>query len=363
MLELYIKETYRRMAESEMPPSQISIPTAGRAGRSWPRRRRAGLIAAPVFAAAAVLAIALATSGLPVGTGPWTSATAGGSPAGYFNPLVPYAAYGRLPAGWQTWGESGGDTMTLEAAPQSGAQLVTWAAFAPGVCHLAGRMLDCRDIAVRLAGAAPAVNGRRAYWGNIREPSPTPIPGSLAGAYIEDVRANGGGIPATPTMVLAYRTAAAGWAALEYGKGQDQDDVLRIARNIRTNLTTSLRFAVQLTGEPAGHVAAADFVQTKDGLLGDYFLVRFPWGTLEVTTGPPWLATELPGCSPHLTVVPPGGPASRLQSLCRQRDGLVITMTLVAPAKAARPNLQAIFARHLRVLGTDPARWTTSPVG
>src|SRR5262245_8479586 len=120
MLEQEIRETYRRMADTDMPLSHISIPAAGHVGRARRRIRRVGLIATPAFAAAAVLAIALATaptSGLTLpghGSGP---ATSGGTflaqPVRHFNTLASSATLSRAPAGWQVTGGSFGNSAVL----------------------------------------------------------------------------------------------------------------------------------------------------------------------------------------------------------------------------------------------------------
>src|SRR5215472_6555164 len=89
MLEPDIRDVYQRMADVDLPPSRISIPEASRRGRAQLRMRRAGAISTPLFAAGAVLAIAL--SGVLVQTDSAGLNVAGsrGAAPRYFDPLRP----------------------------------------------------------------------------------------------------------------------------------------------------------------------------------------------------------------------------------------------------------------------------------
>ncbi len=99
MLETEIRQVFSQQAAEQPPPARISLPAARAAARKRRAWRRAGVLGAPLLAAAAVISIAVASvipgGGFGLGQGPVASPVA----PKYFNPLRPYAAIGWLPAG------------------------------------------------------------------------------------------------------------------------------------------------------------------------------------------------------------------------------------------------------------------------
>src|SRR5262245_40003945 len=185
--------------DDDAPPCGVSVPLARSRGRRRLRLLRVYLPgAAPVAAGVAVaLVIALPTAlrgGSPVaGARPGSvTATAPAAAPRHFNPLVPYASFGWLPAGFATTAAAGASDestpaeLTLQAlAPVSDGRMVQVTVDAAGSCRIvatptsiasatgAARSLSCitdespGDVTTRLTGlasAAPGVNDRPAYW-------------------------------------------------------------------------------------------------------------------------------------------------------------------------------------------------------
>jgi hypothetical protein len=54
---------------------------------------------------------------------------------------------------------------------------------------------------------------------------------------------------------------------------------------------------------------------------------------------------------------------AKYQILCADdADGLTLWIQMQPPSAATSLNVVSIFAHHLRLLGTDAAKWTTDPV-
>ena len=234
MLEEDIKSLYDRMADMDQPPSSISIPGAGRAGRVRLARRRATAVATPVLAAVAVIAIALTASiqGGPHGTQPTGSAQRAPQ---YFNPLRPYARFGWLPpSSIPADGEviSQGE---MSLGNPSGAFLALYAA---GACRVTGHALNCSPSGQRypLGRSVARVDGHPAYW-TAPQKARSPFPGNSPG-------------------VLAWQYAVGGWAVLDYvasGHASARNDAVKIADRVRFGYRgePAIRFPVQLTDVPA----------------------------------------------------------------------------------------------------------------
>jgi hypothetical protein len=376
VLESDIKKLYEQMAGRELPPSKINIPAAHRRGRRLRRRRQAGVIVAPLLAAAAVLAIALTT--LPAGphrTAPPPASS--GAPAAapqQFNPLIPFASFGWLPdhASLQTTSLLGQTELLLDGNPPGYPHepSVQLDAHSAGLCHVAGRELNC---SVAGGTAVPETVGRRvgvvdghpAYW------APPQVPKRRNG-----VPQLGGVQPGT----LVWQYAAGGWAALNT---ETLPDALRIAANVRFGYAGQphIRFRFQLTGVPADWQVNAVGTAWQDGVLyaNNYQITAghvdaVPEGDYPSTT--PFLETGAGGknaCVGLLyykistTVI--NGYQVELSSSSRSgwpkyelcaddADG-----TFVWIADGSRPTLSpvSIFGQHMRLLGPDPANWTTQP--
>jgi hypothetical protein len=96
MNEQDIRMQLERLAGGEAPPPRVDIGQAVRRGRRRLRWRRAGMSGTP--AAAIVLIAVLASGIIPDHPGHQHTTTPAAPPAS-FNPLIPYAAFGVLPAG------------------------------------------------------------------------------------------------------------------------------------------------------------------------------------------------------------------------------------------------------------------------
>jgi hypothetical protein len=353
MLEEDIKSLYGRMADMDQPPSSISIPGAGRAGRMRMTRRRATVVATPVLAAVAVIAIALAApmQGGLHGTQPTGSAQRAPQ---YFNPLRPYARFGWLPPSrFPADGEVISQRMMSLGNPLA-AFLVL---FAAGACHVTGHTLNCLPSGERypLGRSVVLVDGQRAYW--------TASPG-----------------------VLAWQYAVGGWAVLDYvasGHASAINDAVKIADHVRFGYLgePAIRFPVQLTDVPAnwqvncvatsllGHVmyAASDVVtagRVTGSICGDDAPLNAPHfdagqGAKNACRGLIY-ADPKPEVINGYQVVLGTEKTWPNHELCADDAA----GTFVWIAIGAHPTLSpaSIFAHHLRLLGSNPAKWTTKPI-
>jgi hypothetical protein len=375
MLETDLRQMFEQQASADQPPARISYPAARRSARAVRRWRLAAAVGSPLLAAGAVLAVAL-TSTIPAslhGTRPARSTAAGFAAPKVaapreFNVLAPYASFGWLPAGKPE--VTGGSTlaaMYLEADYSGNSY--TWQANAAGLCKLAGHSLTCFGAGkVRITGRAPDIDGHLAYWGYFPLPPPGPV-----------------------NRVLTYQYARGSWATLQFVGNKHRPDVLKIAQSVEIGQTAHLRFTVQLTGEPGWHVAAVNFEPTPSGPLAtfaDYtprpLIVRQrPDGIAEY---PLWISADPASHSNGSCATTKfawsviGGKTtnlgastlrmingykvyenSRAASACADdADGLHVQVS--ADFQAPAVNVVTIFARHLRLLGTNPAHWTTKPV-
>ncbi len=377
MLESDLRALFERQASSEPPPAPISIPAARRVGRTYLRRRRAGILASPVFAAGAVLAIVL-TGIIPSETmhpsaaqtqPPQVPRRIGTAPR-EFNPLVEYASFGWLPFSHPfIVGGTGLTYQNLEVSNPSMQQTYIWTALAAGKCRQAGNNLTCsgQSVAMRLTGQAPDIDGHVAYWGYLPLPPPGPV-----------------------NQILAYQYAEGGWATLEFVGNAYRPDALKIAQTMRLGLTLRLRFAVQLTDLSAQWRLSPDqgFNGTSAGPLDRMFSLisrlradRNAAGELDVTAQPastPAAGTcanskiGVMGADGKMTVIGPGTKQmingydvyvnSQDQYLCADNvDGLSVQIRIQASTGVPSLNVISVFAHHLRVLGTNPANWTTNP--
>lgn len=385
MLESDLRVLFERQAASEPPPAPISIPAARRIGRARLHRRRVGTFGAPVLAAGAVLAVALGgvissgpthpsaaprPSGAPHPTGTPPATLAGPAPR-EFNPLVPYAAFGWLP--FRNPVVIGGTGLTyvfLEASDESFQNTFNWTANAAGGCRLARESLTCQGQSGsdRLTGRAPDIDGHVAYWGYVPLPPPGPV-----------------------NRILAYQYARNGWATIEFVGNSYRSDVLRIAASVRLGQKAHLRFAVQLTGLPAVWHLFPDqgFNVTPAGPLDSMFSLTSQ-RRAESTAIAPLQITAQPASTPgtgsckntrwsvinadrKITTVGPGTPQvingynvyvnSAAQILCADDvDGLSVRIQIQPPTGIPSMNVADIFAHHLRLLGTNPAHWSTDPI-
>jgi hypothetical protein len=374
-----------RLSTTEQPPSRVDIGLARQRGRSRLRRRRWGLAGLPVLAAAAVMAAILGAGAL---TGPNGGSgilpTGPAAAAHRFDPAAPYAAFGWLPHGIALAASSPGSTPTqLQLTAGSAARgLFMMAVWAPGACNrdaaqvLAALhrqhhpLLNCTQDdgsgwAANLSRAAPAVAGRPGFW-----------------FY-------GHG--------LAWEYAPHAWATLVvYRRGHAIPDatILKVAAHVRYAATAepSVKFPFRLAGMPASwRVLSANWAATADGLLGArsnlqgvYTVVGPPHGRVTGVIGQivimpgktrcPFFhgsrnssrRVALGGVTAIVTHFTDTG-ARPYQGLCvPEVDGLHVFFLEFPEAGRtglALGGVTGVFTHHLRLLGPDPANWTTRPLG
>jgi hypothetical protein len=340
-----------------MPDSQIGPPI---------RRLIAGLLVlgvgftVPIVAAAAPALASATTQASPAVQQPWPK----GRP---FNPDVPSAAFGWLPAGnWYRTGEANEKVLQLRADQfKLGKPTQYWIlnVYPPHQCTLAHKHLDCKYAGGAADDRAPDINGHSAYW----------ISG---GAYF---------------VTLAFNYAPGGWAFLGYQDLQnlrasiDHARAVKIAEHVRFGTTKRVHFAVELTNMPAhwqvyevfytpaaGRLEATSYQVapiTKNPLTGDW---QYPLDTpgIEAIPASHRLVCETYGgkithrvINGHKVTVDDESPGSRspVWQLCAQdADGLFIDM--FQQGRRTAFTVTSLFAHHFRLLGRNPAHWTTQPV-
>jgi hypothetical protein len=379
MVESQLRALYEQIASSEPPPSLVDPALARRRGRIRHRWRRAAIAGGPLAAAAAAAAAILLTGTATLipgtgGTAPATSVApaAGrpqpGSPARAprrFNPLIPYASFGWLPAGLSLLsGGTGRAQMYLTAGPQPGHTALTLTVYSADRCKLTHARLSCAASAsggqtAQITGSAPAVHGHRAYW---------------AHGY------------------LVWQYARHGWAWLSLparAGSQQRHFAVEVADHVRYGLATVplLTFPAQLTGvPPSWQVSSVLFVQHAGVLrASQYALTAGPAvlsaGSGEFRPGLPFLTTD-PATAHSSCHFYPHGQSTREvingfrvtvnrfpalrgsppeQQLCAAKaDGLAVFIAEIGTHPAL--SVAAVF-EHLVLLGTFPSDWTRAPIG
>jgi hypothetical protein len=366
MLEREISEALDRMAATEMPLSGVSIPAARQAGRTRRRVRRIARISAPVLAAAVVVAIALASvAGIgnrsrpgpgPVSPRPHATLT-------WPHAWLPGLAYGSAHS------VNVYLTRISEAVifvPASG-PVVRFNAFPAGDCHIAAGRLDCKPDQFigfpagppRLGHPVATLDGHPAYWSQ------------------------------HSGLIWQYKPGA--WATLHIQGTTTPDQTVRLARTARFGVTAGppVYYEIQLRSVPANWQVG--YVRAQ--FLGGRLLAR----TANVTPGPTNGYYGTIKTTPEYDMLY----SYRLHDVIRYAcpihpdpDGRETTHTTVingvrvqlswylhgsTPQIACAPQAHgqhfAITAgedetitavtlfRHARLLGPDPAHWTTRLLG
>ena len=352
----------------------------GRPGRGFGRPGRAGSSRrlAPVAAAATVAVIAL-VAGLIV-PGALRPAAAPAVHLGYadttrapqyFNPLRPYARFGWLPPNSPS-SPADGEVISqrmMSFGNTSGAFLVL---FAAGVCHLTGHALNCSPLGqrYRLGRNIARDDGHPAYW-TAPQKAPRPFRGLTPG-------------------VLAWQYAVGGWAVLDYtasGHASAIYDAINIANHVRFGYRgePAIRFPVQLTDVPAnwqvncvatglvGHVmyASADVVtagRVTGSICGDNAPLNAPHfdagqgaknqcGAFSHVEGVHSTPEVING---YQVVLINDNKFWPNHELCADNAAGTFVWIAVGADPALSP--ASIFAHHLRLLGSNPAKWTTKPI-
>ncbi len=386
MIESQVRALFTAIASSEPGASQVDTQLAHRRGRARLRWRRAGVAGTPVVAAVAIAAVVLAVGAAaphrhagPVNTGP--------SAPRQFSVLTPYLSFGWLPAGISmVEGGTGRQMVWLNAAPKLDSP-PEWSVTvdAAGKCHLTtapsgtrtstapqpgpsipagAKELKCSTPAqkgypLQITGRAPAVGGHRAFWGGAK-------------------------------LYLVWQYAHNGWAEMTLPfiphnpakRAAAQRDAVKIASQIRYGAATPpLLFPVQLTHLPSRWQVSSVTYVPDAGVLraSSYALGAGPPnlgadGGLVYETGLPYFDVNPPSFYGN----PPcyrGERGSKIingyqvvvtnvikEQLCAPRArGLIVVISEFGAHPAISVN--SLFGHHLRLLGSNPAHWTSKPIG
>jgi hypothetical protein len=375
----------RKLADTEAPPARVDLRLAMVSGR---RRRRIRLAGAggSVLAIGAVIGVVVtmvvtASPGAAVPLrAPAATAHASVQPVTpgtsapddvprQFNPLIPYASFGWLPKGYTTVINDYASTSTNSTAlaanssARSAAQGSFWLhVMATGACTDRSAVVNCHwdsgDVTgpLSLRQRAPDVNGRPAYWTDGDSILWEYAPGAWAtmvgpGGY-ESVRS-----PAVRALIL------------------------KVAAGVRYDGQASLVFPLWLSGIPASwQLEGANFTDSPPALdaagldFGPAVKPEAAMISVTPSSGTP-ACLFIKGESRYVTVdgvkaILQGANSSYAQALCVSNlNGQHISVQLsmrIAGTGAAVPGAAAIggalgLFRHLHLLGTDPAGWTTDP--
>ena len=369
MLESQVRAVLEQLAGGEPPPSRVDIGLARSRGRRLLRWRRAGLAGAPLLAAAAVAGVIVAAGavgGSPRGAGGPAAGGSHGGATGRFNPLVRYASFGWLPPGQSVWsGGTGRTQMYLNAGPKPGIADWPLTVFADG-CQLAARVIDCTGgassgLRVDITGRAPAVAGRRAYWGGgyliweytrggwawLGMPMPSPHPAQVRLVAVKIASHVRFGRAAARSIAFpAQLTGVPGRWRVSSVYYRPDGAVLRASQY-------SVTAGAVVLGAGSGEFQPNIPFFTVDPATSKSSCYQYPGGKSvhEVIDGYPVTVTQLPSTNGN----PPG------QYLCATNaDGLAVFIGENGTHPAL--GVVALFAHHLRLLGANPAKWTTTPI-
>lgn len=410
MDEISVRALLDRAAEDDLPPVRVNIGMATCRGRRKLRRRRAYLAMAPVAVGAVVAVIALVPLGLGGGhvesgnrrpAAPTTTPSmppfmpaSPATPVRVFNPMRPYATFGWLPLHYSIGGHLSGDQdlgtadfpdgiatdvdelVAVDTAAR-GTEYLMLNVGAEGNCKLRHEStLSCYNgmSEMTLASPAPKVSGLPAYWDTYGNLAWEYAPNSWAQLIVRPEIPPGG----TPSFAgpPAIPQSAAG-EAIE----------LRIASGVRYGRTATLPvFPFRLTGLaadwsvlPGGQSAYG----MLDGRLAFTGVILGPAAdpeALSVTVQPvgePDAGCQLESGDSYVTV---DGTRAVLSStvnsgkdyqyLCAgDVHGLEVQIGLDlvvegsddVPVPGDFASAEAVFG-HLRLLGPNPADWTTNPL-
>jgi hypothetical protein len=371
--ESQVRALFNQIADGEAAPSRVDAQLALRRGRARLRWRRACAASAPVLAAAAVVVVALAVAAGPgqPGTGP---VAAGPAAPREFNPLIPYVAFGWLPAGQSlSQGAASREEVTMVAGDAS--DPIGWglSVDARGQCRLtsSGKGLKCagetplEDVTVRFSEPAPAIDGHSAFW---------------AGTNLVWSYARGGwawmNIPVPDFRTLRHDTVT-------------QGEATKIARHLRFGAAAPpLVFPAQLSGltgqwriSDLHYAAVAGVLQADSYTLTTGTSRFFPHvGDQGIWTNAPYVdihpSPRAGTCTPHdpstkntseiinghrVVVKRSSAGGFPEQEVCAAHaDGLWVDILEFGPHP--RAGVTSLF-RQLRLLGTNPANWTKNPIG
>jgi len=355
-----------RIYAADIPPPRISVEAARTSGRRKLRRRRAALSGTPAVAVAVVALLAGGIlPGFHVHQPHQSTPQAAGSPplpTRAFDPLVPYATLGWLPAGQNVLeGTTDRHFQFLEAG--SGSAL-NWllSVFSQDRCNLTAEQVLQRlhqglkpSLKCAVAGPgvaqtltvkaqAPSVHGRPAFT----------VGRGLVWEYTRGSWATLQGSARRPSPALMARIAA----GVAFARPQPAPE-----------------YPYQLTGLPAAwQVNGVNFVADHGIMRGRTISVGVPGDAQQASVDvqlarPGTSCSFFPGQSQRRTIngfavittrTPGHGRDPVGYQVCAAHArGLFVSISTYG---SQRPRAVRIFTRNLRILGSDPARWTTRPL-
>jgi hypothetical protein len=367
MFEHSIEAVFQQMADQDQPQSRVSIQQALRDGRTRLRRRRlVRAVGTPVLAAAAVLAVAVPVS-MSAGSHNATHeqraivVPAGPATSRHFSPLAVYASFGWLPAKEPGSNLFGAMDATYENLSDRGWFLRTYPV---GRCERLGGHLECGWAKAKandgclgnayIQARAPAIGGRPAYW-----------------AYDTGTR------NWARERCLIWEYQPGGWAQLMGSAVVNPSKrlVVRVASAVRFGgHQPSFKFAAQLRNLPGRWQVGLEtnFYRTDGALLAGPYIITSGKITVGINVGSS--STKHNKCLDT-------------KSACRLINGYYVTRVKYGPVTRGRPQEFELWAAdadsafvmigpetykylglmytvfsHMKMLGTNPAAWTTKPL-
>jgi hypothetical protein len=365
MDETSVRGLLQRAAAGQEPPSRVDVGLARSRGRRKLRWRRAGLAGA---AAAAVVAVAVAAVAVPgshgaaPGGGKVPDARGPAAAPSRFDPLRPFAMFGWLPTGESlSYATASTNDVDLIAGTGPAWELKVYAA---GFCDLtSGEVL--RKLGLH---QQPQIDCSKAVQGAVYQVT------SVAAARVDGHAA----FWTADQTYLIWQYANHGWAVLTSPIKDASSVALKVARGVRYGAPgPPIKFQVQFVNVPRGWtILLVHFWPNAGVLRGEQYVVASTGadalGAI-ISSGP---ASSMSSCypgrdSPRETIngyqvvvnhypasngVPPG-----LRVCAPDADGLSVIVS--TSGSHASPDAVSIFRRHIRILGTNPAGWTTEPLG
>jgi hypothetical protein len=367
MDETRVRGLLELAAAGQEQPSRVDVELARSRGRRKLRWWRAGAAGAAAAAVVAVIVAAVAvpgSGGAAPGRGKAPEAHMQVIAPGQFSLVSPYAVFGWLPPGDSfDGGTLSPNNVYLTAGPGPSWALTVYSA---GFCNLTSAQvlhrlsqnkrpqLVCSDSSsgavYPVTGVAAAqVDGHTAFW-------------TAKHGY------------------LVWQYARNGWASLAPPRSAATRTVINVASDISYGAAGSpVEYPAQLVNVPAGwtlgyvHFAADAGVlrASQYSLTGPGVSVPAPFFTTDPATASSSCYYYPDGQSAHETIngyrvtvnhLPASDGNAPVQQVCTPNaDGLFVFVSTYGSHSS--PNAISIFRRHMRLLGTNPADWTTEPLG
>jgi hypothetical protein len=289
-----------------------------------------------------------------------------------FDPLAIYATFGWLPPGFSVTNPPTPQTAIQSFADVNGpnGQSIALTVYAAHQCSVTGPFWSPAKGTFQFTASGRHkryLHSRRYAAGLLcQQPGTTSLPGPILPAGHVS-----GGHPAylmldesgQPTA-LAWQYARDGWAVAQW-KGPRPARLTKIAADVRYRSNLRLAFPFRLTGIPASWTVAGAGSQVEGGKLRGYVLYlgpsQDPTG-ITVLIQPPFPSgcVNIGGTTQSVTFDGAAGVTRTAgQEAC---FGNLHGMDVYVSSDQAG-GAMGLLRHHLRVLGPDPANWTTQPLG